>query len=469
MPATSIDRKEINMADKYSFSGMDYLAQIQKNKGVTVLSAGIDNELGSTDRHVIEQRLNEFIQNLPADKMATIHVAQTQSEIKNQIYAILSDEKEKFTATLHSKIDDIGNRSIDALFGYGVIQSLVNDPDVTEIMVNGIGKGTIYYEKDGQLEKYDNYFNNMERLKNVINLIVGAVNRRVDESSPIVDARLPDGSRVNAVIPPIAIDGPYLTIRKFKKGIKMEQLVKFGALTQDVAIIIEKLVKAKCSLFIYGGTGSGKTTFLNACGNFIPAEERVITIEDTAELQIDHPHVLREETRPPNTEGKGAVLIPAAVKTALRQRPNRIIVGEVRGEEAADMLEAMNTGHEGSMGTGHANSPGGCINRIEDMCKKAGMDKYSANNRMQEAIAAFIEVQRLPNAKRRVKSITAPIGLDANGKVILTYLYKYNQLTDKLEWVCQQKVQNIVEKLSFVDLTWEDVFPEPLGGEPIIA
>lgn len=318
-------------------------------------------------------------------------------------------------------------RIIDESVGYGPLEPLLEDEEITEIMVNGPYE--VYYEKKGKLYKTDIQFSSEEALRHVIERIVAPIGRRIDVSSPMVDARLPDGSRVNAVIPPISLKGPLLSIRKFRKEpIYMDDLVGFGSLSPDMARFLAALVKAKLNLIISGGTGSGKTTLLNALACFIPEDERIITIEDMAELRIPHGHVAGMEARPPNVEGKGEVTIRQLVRNALRMRPDRIIVGEVRGAEAFDMLQAMNTGHEGSLTTVHANSPEDALRRLEAMVIMSGAELPSSVIReyLVGAIDFIIQVGRLPDGRRKVLSI-AEMEKDEDDSFRLREIFRFEQ------------------------------------------
>jgi len=330
-------------------------------------------------------------------------------------------------------LDDICN---DVL-GYGPLEPLLARDDISDIMVNGAG--TIYIEVDGMVERTDIRFRDDSELLNVCQRIVSQVGRRVDESSPICDARLPDGSRVNVIAPPLAIDGPALTIRKFKKDkLTLDQLVEFGTITHEGAEILQIIGRVRCNVLISGGTGSGKTTLLNCLTRYIDAGERIVTCEDSAELHLQQPHIVRLETRPPNIEGEGEVTMRDIVKNCLRMRPDRIVVGEVRGPEAFDLLQAMNTGHDGSMGTLHANSPREALSRIESMIV---MGAYSLPSKviremLVSSIDVIIQAARLRDGSRRITHITEVIGLegdvpvtqdifvyeilgeDANGKII---------------------------------------------------
>lgn len=316
---------------------------------------------------------------------------------------------------------------LDDLLGYGPIQSLLDDPEISEIMVNGPEK--VFIEKDGQLIKTEVKFDDEDHVIRVIERIILPLGRRVDYDSPTVDARLPDGSRVNAVVRPVAIDGPSLTIRKFRKDkLKVEDLINFGSLTRPMADFLEACVKARFNIVISGGTGSGKTTLLNVLSGFIPENERIITIEDAAELQLQQDHVMRMETKPPNSDGAGAVTIRDLVRNSLRMRPDRIVVGEVRGGEALDMLQAMNTGHDGSLTTIHANTPRDAISRIETLVLMAGMDLPLKVVRQQisSAVDLIVQQTRLKDGQRKVTQVTEVAGMEGD-IIVLTDIFKFNQ------------------------------------------
>lgn len=301
------------------------------------------------------------------------------------------------------------------IMGYGPIEVLIQDPSISEIMVNGPDK--IYIEDKGKLKLTDLKFRDEDHLMNIINRIVSNVGRHVDESSPMVDARLADGSRVNAIIPPLSLIGPVLTIRKFgKKPITAQQLLKFGSLNPDMLHFLEACVKGKLNIVVAGGTGSGKTTLLNVLSSYIPEDERIVTIEDAAEVQLKQEHVITLEARPANLEGKGAVTIRNLVKNALRMRPDRIIVGEVRSEETLDMLQAMNTGHDGSLTTTHANSPRDTVARLETMVLMSGMELplKAIRDQISSAIDLIVQQSRLRDGTRKITSITEVIGMEGD-------------------------------------------------------
>ncbi len=307
----------------------------------------------------------------------------------------------------------------DQVLGYGPLQPLLDRDDISDIMVNGAGR--VFIEVAGKTQQTDIVFDSNEQLLNLCQRIVSAVGRRVDESSPICDARLPDGSRVNVIAPPLAIDGPTLTIRKFKRDkLTLDSLVQFGSITPEGATILRIIGRVRCNVLISGGTGSGKTTLLNCMTAAIDAEERIVTCEDSAELQLQQPHVVRLETRPSNLEGEGEVTMRDLVKNCLRMRPERIIVGEVRGAEAFDLLQAMNTGHDGSMGTLHANSPREALSRLESMISVGGFNLPSKTVRemMVSSIDVIVQAARLRDGRRVITHITEVMGME--GDVITT-------------------------------------------------
>ncbi|HHV18152.1 MAG TPA: CpaF family protein [Thermoanaerobacterales bacterium] len=321
----------------------------------------------------------------------------------------------------------ISDEIYDEVAGYGPITPLLNDREISEIMVNGPDQ--VYIERSGQLELSDVFFRDNDHVMNIIDRIVSPIGRRIDESMPMVDARLPDGSRVNAIIPPLSLTGPVVTIRKFfADPLMIEDLIEFNTLTPEMAQFIEACVKARLNVVVSGGTGSGKTTTLNVLSSFIPVNERIVTIEDAAELALHQPHVVTLESRPPNIEGKGAITIRDLVRNALRMRPDRIIVGEVRSGEALDMLQAMNTGHDGSLTTGHANSPRDMLSRLETMVLMAGMDLpiRAIREQISSAIDLIIHQSRLRDGSRRITHITEVQGMEGD-VIVLQDLFNYIQ------------------------------------------
>ncbi|MBQ7132701.1 MAG: CpaF family protein [Oscillospiraceae bacterium] len=312
--------------------------------------------------------------------------------------------------------------------GFGLLDTIINDDTITEVMING--PDNVFIEQNGRLFKLDRKFESQRRLEDIIQRIVGLAGREVNQANPICDTRLPDGSRVNVVLPPIALCGPTLTIRKFSKTpMTIERLIKYGSITQEIADKLELLVKAKYNIFICGGTGSGKTTFLNALSNYIPKDERVITIEDSAELQITGvENLVSLETRNANASGAGEITIRDLIKSSLRMRPERIVVGEVRGGEALDMLQAMNTGHDGSLSTGHANSTQDMLSRLETMVLQgaAGLPLEAIRQQIASAVDIIVHLSRLRDKSRKTMEITEVVGFK-DGQIILNPLYVFEE------------------------------------------
>lgn len=371
--------------------------------------------------------------------LSSLSPEETSAHLKREIVRLIDIDARDFT---RQEQTEIVSTIMDEIMGLGPLEVLLADPAVSDILVNG--PKTIYVERGGRLSKVEAGFRDDAHLINTISRIVGAVGRRVDESSPMVDARLEDGSRVNAIIPPLALDGAALSIRRFgAKALSAEMLLSFGAMSQDMLNYLRAAVVAKCNLLISGGTGSGKTTLLNALSNYIPEGERVITLEDSAELQLQLAHTVRLESRPPNLEGRGAITIGDLMKNALRMRPDRIVVGEVRGQEALDMLQAMNTGHEGSMGTLHANTPADATQRLMTMISMGGtkLPPATLEQIIGRTLHVIVQAARLSDGSRRVTSITEVLGysngdiqtqevftyqrqgMDGDGKVIGQHLY----------------------------------------------
>ncbi|SEC17439.1 CpaF family protein [Paenibacillus sp. GP183] len=370
-------------------------------------------------------------------------------ELKNKLHKqILSILKDDDIAAIVPKIDEMAveliledesfrgkidrkkvvEELINDLTGFGPINPLLLDPEITEVMVNGPNQ--VYVERGGKIEISYVQFRDDEHVMNIIDKIVAPIGRRVDESSPMVDARLPDGSRVNVIIPPLALKGPTITIRKFSKDpFTIDNLIDFGTITRDMAIFLEACVKAKLNIFVSGGTGSGKTTTLNVLSSFIPSDERIVTIEDAAELQLWQDHVVSLESRPSNIEGKGAITIRDLVRNSLRMRPERIVIGEVRGGEALDMLQAMNTGHDGSLATGHSNSPRDMISRLETMVLMGGIDLpvKAIREQIAGAIDVIIQQSRLKDGSRRITNITEVQGMEGD-VIVLQDIFSFRQI-----------------------------------------
>ncbi|MGH7718757.1 MAG: CpaF family protein [Gemmatimonadaceae bacterium] len=350
-----------------------------------------------------------------------------EAELLGQIRAAVVEFLREQSAPLsQGEREEIVEQIVYEIIGLGPIEPFFRDMSVTDILVNGAQE--IYIERFGKLSRVGAAFRNDAHLMAVIDRIVSRVGRRVDESSPMVDARLPDGSRVNAIIPPLALDGPMLSIRRFGTGLAVQQLINNGTITEEMARLLAGCVHARLNVLISGGTGSGKTTLLNALSSFIPSDERIITIEDAAELRLMQDHVVRLETRPPNAEGRGEVVARDLVKNALRMRPDRIIIGEVRGGEAIDMLQAMNTGHEGSLTTIHANSPRDGVARLETMLLMGGtnLPDRAMREQIASALDVIIQIARLADGTRRVTSITEVTGME--GEVVTTQeVYRFRR------------------------------------------
>ncbi|MFD1214827.1 CpaF family protein, partial [Arthrobacter sp. GCM10027362] len=333
---------------------------------------------------------------------------------REELARIVEAEQVPLSSTERQRL--VGQISDDAL-GYGPLQRLLEDPSVSEIMVNGADR--IFVEQRGKVRLSNAHFTSEVHLRRVIEKIVSQVGRRIDESSPLVDARLPDGSRVNAVIPPLAVNGPALTIRKFAADpLRVHDLVRFGSLSPEMAGLLEACVQARLNILVSGGTGTGKTTLLNVLSSFIPPDERIITIEDAVELQLQQDHVVRLESRPANIEGRGEITIRDLLKNSLRMRPDRIVVGECRGGEALDMLQAMNTGHDGSLSTIHANSPRDAVSRLETLVLMAGMELplRAVREQIASAVDVIVQLTRLRDGSRRVTHITEVQGME--GEVV---------------------------------------------------
>jgi len=339
-----------------------------------------------------------------------------RAEMRKQVHDFVSEKtREERLAINVAELDALVDDIVDEMVGLGPLEPLLKDPDVADILING--HRSCFIERGGKLTQVQIPFKDEAHLVRIINKIVAAVGRRVDESQPMVDARMSDGSRFNAAIRPIAVDGPLVSIRKFAKHkLGLHQLVEFGALTQNMAEVLAAAVHARKTTIISGGTGTGKTTMLNALSAFISEDERLITIEDAAELQLQQPHVARMETRPANVEGQGELKQRDLVKNALRMRPDRVILGECRGEEAFDMLQAMNTGHEGSMATIHANTPRDAISRLEQMLGMSGMPMtvQSIRSQISSAIDIIVQLTRLSDGKRKITSVAEITGMEGD-------------------------------------------------------
>lgn len=364
-----------------------------------------------------------------------------EEELSALIDDFISEEGEKEYLPLGERLK-LRSELYNSFKKLGILQELVDDPKITEIMVNG--SDSVFLESGGKMLQWERQFESRDQLEDLIQQIVSRVNRSVNAASPIADARLEDGSRVHVVLPPVALDGPVLTIRKFPEPMTMERLIKLGSLTKEAAVFLRKLVVSGYNIFISGGTGSGKTTFLNALSEFIPQDERLITIEDSAELQISHvPNLVRLETRTANHEGSTEITIRDLIRASLRMRPDRILVGEVRGGEALEMLQSMNTGHAGSISTGHGNSTRDMLLRIETMVLMgADLPLTAIRSQIASAIDIFIHLGRLRDRSRRVLEIAEVTGIE-NGEVTLHTLFRFRE-TEKLR---KESVEGCLEQV----------------------
>jgi len=359
-------------------------------------------------------------ENLPLSKMS-------DEELEEKVEEIVQQKLSGVYCSIEQRVSII-QQVYSSIRGFGLLDSIISDDTITEVMING--PENVFIEQNGRLFKMDKQFESQRRLEDVIQRIVGLAGREVNQANPICDTRLPDGSRVNVVLPPIALCGPTLTIRKFSKTpMTIERLIAYGSITQEIADKLEMLVKAKYNIFVCGGTGSGKTTFLNALSNYIPRDERVITIEDSAELQITGvDNLVSLETRNANASGAGQITIRDLIKSSLRMRPERIVVGEVRGGEALDMLQAMNTGHDGSLSTGHANSTQDMLSRLETMVLQGadGLPLEAIRQQIASAVDIIIHLSRLRDKSRKTMEITEVLGYE-DGRIILNPLYVFEE------------------------------------------
>ena len=372
-----------------------------------------------------EEELVDDIKRFVSENVSLSKIS--DEELAERIDQIVTDRLKDIYCPIETKVS-ISQQVYSSIRGFGLLDSIISDDSITEVMINGPEK--IFIEKKGRLTRLDKKFESQRKLEDVIQRIVGLAGREVNQANPICDTRLPDGSRVNVVLPPIALCGPTITIRKFsKEPMTINKLIEYGSITQEIADKLELLVKAKYNIFISGGTGSGKTTFLNALSNFIPKDERIITIEDSAELQITGiDNLVSLETRNANASGAGQVTIRDLIKSSLRMRPERIIVGECRGGEALDMLQAMNTGHDGSLSTGHANSTEDMLSRLETMVLQGadGLPLEAIKQQIASAVDIIIHLSRLRDKSRKTMAITEVVSIK-NGEIELNPLYEFKE------------------------------------------
>lgn len=375
----------------------------------------------------MDEKMNTYFEKIKNRAVEYVNSEEVSDEqLKDYIQTLISSLPDSKYMTI-SDISAVKDSVFNSIRGLGMLDDIMNDENITEIMING--PDNVFVEKAGRLEKLNEVFESEKKLEDIIQRIVGTAGREVNQANPIVDTRLKNGSRVNVVMPPISLCGPIVTIRKFSsKPMTFERLVKYGSLSWDIVYVLEQLVKAKFNIFVSGGTGSGKTTFLNALSNYIPADERIITIEDSAELQITAiPNLVRLETRNANSSGVGSVTIRDLIKSALRMRPERIVVGEVRGAEALDMLQAMNTGHDGSLSTGHANSAADMISRLETMVLTGaeGLPLPAIRQQIASAVDIIIHLSRMRDKSRKTVSISEIKGINSAGAVELNPLFEF--------------------------------------------
>lgn len=392
-----------------------------------ILESAVTREITGFER-LKEKVHTRLIDDMPQAIMTETNQEKKRGMLRDRIGQVTAEEGGKLNISLSPReMESMTQVLLDDMIGFGPIQKLLDDDDISEVMVNGPYQ--IYFEKKGKLTLSEIKFKDNDHVMRIIERIVAPIGRRIDESVPYVDARLPDGSRVNAIIPPLALNGPTITIRKFKKeALGIADLVRFGTLTDDMAKFLEACIRVRLNCVVSGGTGSGKTTTLNILSSFIPEDERIITCEDAAELQLRQPHVVRLETRPANIEGKGAVPMRELIKNTLRMRPERVIVGECRGGEALDMLQAMNTGHDGSLTTGHANTPRDMLARLETMVLMAGMDLpvRAIREQIASAVHLIIQQSRLKDGSRKITYLTEIQGMEGD-KIVMQDIFRFEQ------------------------------------------
>ena len=396
---------------------------VQTVQSIRTVEVKDRNRLYTDIKSAVHRRL---IERLDVSRILEDNKDEIKRQVKPVVIELIASQSAPLSGVERSTMAD---EVLDEVFGFGPLEPLLKDPEITDILVNNSHE--IYVEKHGKLERCSITFRDDRHLLQIIDRIVSRVGRRVDETSPMVDARLPDGSRVNAIIPPLALNGPVLSIRRFGVNpYQLDDLLRVQSLTPEMVEFLEAAVRSKLNIIISGGTGSGKTTLLNILSSFIPTNERIITIEDSAELLLQQPHVVRLETRPPNVEGRGAVTQRELLFNTLRMRPDRIILGEVRGAEALDMLQAMNTGHEGSLTTIHANTPRDALSRIEMMVSMSGLEIpiRAVRQQISSAVDLMVQTSRLIDGKRRTIAITEIVGMEGD-IVTMQDIFKFDQET----------------------------------------
>ena len=416
----------MDLRSKLELRGIKRTGGLESERPTAKLGSGGRSALGLTanEQEFKQSIFQRLVKMLDLSLIGTLENAEAREQIREICEALMAEEALPFNMTVRQRIiHEIQNE----ILGLGPLEALLADKTVADILVNGYDQ--VYVERRGKLESTNTRFDNNRHLMTIIDRIVSRVGRRIDESSPMVDARLHDGSRVNAIIPPLAIDGPLLSIRRFAVDrLTPERMIEYGTLTASLAEVLRAAVKGRLNIMISGGTGSGKTTMLNVLSGFIPDDERIVTIEDSAELQLQQPHVVRLETRPANIEGKGEVTQRELVRNSLRMRPDRIVVGEVRSSEALDMLQAMNTGHDGSLTTIHANTPRDALTRVESMVAMSGVNLPTRPLRAQiaSAINLVLQLERQEDGKRRLVGVQEIHGLEGD-VITMSEIFRYQR------------------------------------------
>lgn len=445
---------------------MSIVQQGLLDSGKTVSIDAEVSQLGQNDKEKLQAIIRDSLNLVDRTLMAQKHNESAKNKIKMQIIERLELEARNYSVLVQQQFWEFCNEKIDEILGYGAIQRLLNDEEVTDIMVNGVGPGKVFYEKHGLIHQAQEYYATKEHIMNIMEMIVGPIGRRIDESSPMVDARLPDGSRFHGTIPPISLEGPQFTIRKFRVGMTINDLIyKYNTVTEEDAEFLKMCIIARLNILVSGGTGSGKTSMLNVLSSFIPDNERIITIEDSAELQIKKPNLIRYESRNANIDGKGEITIRQLVKESLRERPDRIIVGEVRDSAALDMIQAMNTGHEGSITTGHSNNAVDMLKRVETMAMMAGerLPLSAVRNQIASAIDMIVHQERLNDGRRRIMEVISVEGLDKDEFLTKTIL-EYDRKLDRL--VPTKQVPRFIKKLEVAGLeNYGFTIPKWIYGE----
>lgn len=425
----------VNSDKTMQFEGRFSMLQNGLTESGHTIVTGEDNVIGKLDKDRIQKKIRETLMAIDRKLMANKHEAAAKKQIKSIINDRLQEEKRNYSPLLHAQLFEYINAAMDEILGFGAIQPLLNDPDISDIFVNASGPGNIWYVKNGESLQAEVFYESDEQIMNIMEIIVGPIGRRIDESSPTVDARLPDGSRFHGSINPVALNGPQFTIRKFRKGLNLTDMVeKYKTITREDAEFFKACIMARLNIVVSGGTGSGKTSTLNVLSSFIPEGERIITIEDAAELQINAKNIIRYESRGPNADGKGAVTIRQLVKESLRERPQRIIIGEIRDAAALDMLQAMNTGHDGSLTTGHANTARDILQRLETMVLMAGegLPLRAVRGQIASAVDIIIHQSRTEGGKIKVVEVISIESMNDRDEIVTKPILVYDSKQERL-------------------------------------